>query len=287
MAFITLLERKILGYRQRRVGPSKVRVLGFLQPIADAVKLFSNQIERPFSRNYLLYFLSPVIGMCLILLIWVLVPLTTGFHNFLYSTIIVVMLMRFGVYPLLLAGWSSNRKYALIGGLRGVSQTISYEIRLALIIMVFLIFLNRYCLERMLLNSAYARIFAVIPLITLLWLVSCLAETNRTPFDFSEGESELVSGFNIEYGSGGFALIFIAEYARIYFLSALTSSLAFGWRIISPIRNLISVFIVFFWVWARATLPRFRYDLLINLAWKCILPSVLGALELSLLIVFI
>ena len=104
MAFITLLERKILGYRQRRVGPSKVRVLGFLQPIADAVKLFSNQIERPFSRNYLLYFLSPVIGMCLILLIWVLVPLTTGFHNFLYSTIIVVMLMRFGVYPLLLAG---------------------------------------------------------------------------------------------------------------------------------------------------------------------------------------
>jgi NADH-ubiquinone oxidoreductase chain 1 len=225
--------------------------------------------------------------MCLILLIWVLVPLTTGFHNFLYSTIIVVMLMRFGVYPLLLAGWSSNRKYALIGGLRGVSQTISYEIRLALIIMVFLIFLNRYCLERMLLNSAYARIFAVIPLITLLWLVSCLAETNRTPFDFSEGESELVSGFNIEYGSGGFALIFIAEYARIYFLSALTSSLAFGWRITSPIRNLISVFIVFFWVWARATLPRFRYDLLINLAWKCILPSVLGALELSLLIVFI
>jgi len=287
VAFITLLERKILGYRQRRVGPSKVRVLGFLQPIADAVKLFSNQIERPFSRNYLLYFLSPVIGMCLILLIWVLVPLTTGFHNFLYSTIIVVMLMRFGVYPLLLAGWSSNRKYALIGGLRGVCQTISYEIRLALIIMVFLIFLNRYCLEGMLLNSAYARIFAVIPLITLLWLVSCLAETNRTPFDFSEGESELVSGFNIEYGSGGFALIFIAEYARIYFLRALTSSLAFGWRIISPIRNLISVFIVFFWVWARATLPRFRYDLLINLAWKCILPSVLGALELSLLIVFI
>lgn len=269
------------------MGPAKVRVLGFLQPIADAVKLFSNQIERPFSSNYVLYFLSPVGGICLILLIWRLVPLITGFHNFLYSVIIVVMLIRFGVYPLLTAGWASNRKYALIGGLRGVSQTISYEIRLALIIMIFLIYLNSYSLERMLINSSHICIFTITPLILFLWLISCLAETNRTPFDFSEGESELVSGFNIEYGSGGFALIFIAEYARIYFLRSLTSSLAFGWSVLNPIRNFISILIVFFWVWARATLPRFRYDLLINLAWKCILPSVLGVLELSLLIVFI
>jgi len=287
VAFITLLERKILGYRQNRVGPAKVSILGFMQPIADAVKLFCNQIESPFSRNYILYFLSPILGICLILLIWRLVPIITRFHNFLYSIIIVIILIRFGVYPLLLAGWSSNRKYAIIGGLRGVSQTISYEIRLALIIIIFLIFLNRYSLESILINSFYVSIFTVSPLVILLWLVSCLAETNRTPFDFSEGESELVSGFNIEYGSGGFALIFIAEYARIYFLRSLTSSLAFGWAIVSPIRNLISISIVFFWVWSRTTLPRFRYDLLINLAWKCILPSVLGFLEVSLLILFI
>merc|ERR1712241_1062455 len=130
----------------------------------------------------------------------------------------------------------------------GVCQTISYEIRLALIIMVFLIFLNRYCLEGMLLNSAYARIFAVIPLITLLWLVSCLAETNRTPFDFSEGESELVSGFNIEYGSGGFALIFIAEYARIYFLRAVSCYVITGWPPSSVIRQVFAFLFVFFWV---------------------------------------
>ena len=131
--------------------------------------------------------------------------------------VIIIIVIRFGVYPLLLAGWSSNRKYAILGGLRGVSQTISYEIRLALIILTFLVYLNGYSLEIMLLNSSYISLLILRPMIILLRVVSCSTKTTRTPFDFSEGESELVSRFNVEYGVGGFALIFIAEYAIIFY----------------------------------------------------------------------
>jgi NADH-ubiquinone oxidoreductase chain 1 len=152
------------------------------------------------------------------------------------------------VYPLLLSGWSSNRKYALLGGLRGVAQTISYEIRLALIILIFLIYINTYNLELFIIKSAFLSIIILCPLIIVFWIISCLAETNRTPFDFSEGESELVSGFNIEYGSGGFAIIFIAEYARILFLRELTRFLAFGFYSINIYSQIIAILLVFFWV---------------------------------------
>lgn len=199
----------------------------------------------------------------------------------------VIIIISFGVYPLLLSGWSSNRKYALLGGLRGVSQTISYEIRLTLIILTFLVYLNRYSLELILINSYYISLFILSPIIILLWIVSCLAETNRTPFDFSEGESELVSGFNVEYGSGGFALIFIAEYASIYFLSSLTVYLGGGIQLRRIFSSFVIIIVVFFWVWARATLPRFRYDLLIRLAWKRILPITLGNLELCVLLAYL
>ena len=287
VAFITLLERKILGYSQYRLGPNKVRVAGILQPIADAIKLFSNQLEGPFSSNNILYYLSPVVRVILILVLWALTPLITRYHGFLYSIIVILVILRFGVYPLLLAGWASNRKYALLGGLRGVSQTISYEIRLALILLIFLIYLKDYSLEIIILNSSFISLLILTPIFTIFWIVSCLAETNRTPFDFSEGESELVSGFNVEYGSGGFALIFIAEYARIYFLRALASYIMFGQPPLRTLSQLLTISLVFFWVWARSTLPRFRYDLLISLAWKTILPISLGGLEVSILAIYL
>ena len=287
MAFITLLERKVLRYSQYRLGPNKVRIYGILQPIADAVKLFTNQYETLYSRNYMLYFLSPLIGVFLVLLLWSVEPLITNFHRFLYSIILILIIIRIGVYPLLLAGWSSNRKYSILGGLRGVSQTISYEIRLALILLILLIYLNRFSLENLVVNSFSVSIVILNPLLIIFWLVSCLAETNRTPFDFSEGESELVSGFNVEYGSGGFAVIFIAEYARIYFLRILSAFIIFGYNSREISRRIFIIILIFFWIWRRSTLPRFRYDFLINLAWKRILPLVLGLLEVSLFIVYI
>ena len=284
VAFITLLERKILGYSQYRLGPNKVRVIGFLQPIADAVKLFLNQIESPYNRNHLIFFVSPVISVFLVLFIWIIIPVASGFHVFIFSIILFLIILRFGVYPLLLAGWSSNRKYALIGGLRGVAQTISYEISLALILLIFLIYYLTYNMEGLTYKALRVSILVLTPFMGFFWLISCLAETNRTPFDFSEGESELVSGFNIEYGSGGFALIFIAEYARIYFLRAVSCYIITGWSPVSLISQVFAFLFVFFWVWARATLPRFRYDLLIGLAWKRILPITLGVLELLIVI---
>merc|ERR1719350_580311 len=147
--------------------------------------------------------------------------------------------------------------YALLGGLRGVSQTISYEISLALIILIFLVYLNRYSLELIILNSYHISLIILSPVILLLWVVSCLAETNRTPFDFSEGESELVSGFNVEYGSGGFALIFISEYARIYFLRSLTVYLGSGLQLRRVIRNLFITITVFFESEQEPLFPRF------------------------------
>lgn len=183
--------------------------------------------------------------------------------------------MSLGLYPLLLAGWASNRKYALVGALRGIAQTISYEISLALILFRFLFLWPTLNLAEIFISQdLYSIRGLAVPLI-LFWLVSCIAETNRTPFDFAEGESELVSGFNIEYGAGGFALIFIAEYASILFLRMLTRLFLGLTSASSAITIFFMVLLAFLWIWARSTLPRYRYDKLINLAWKRILPAAL------------
>jgi NADH-quinone oxidoreductase subunit H len=167
VAFITLLERKVLRLSQYRLGPNKVRIIGILQPIADAVKLFRNQIIVPFSRNLSLFFISPILRVFLILLLWALAPLRTHYHVYLYTGILILVIISFGVYPLLLAGWASNRKYALLGGLRGVSQTISYEIRLALILLIFLVYFQTYSLEQLISNSRFSCIIIVCPVVTL------------------------------------------------------------------------------------------------------------------------
>ena len=286
VAFITLLERKILAFSQFRLGPNKVSWVGFLQPIADALKLFSNQVRTPFRRNLIIYILSPVISLMLVLIVWILVPLRLGSLSVKYSSVIMILILRFGVYPLLLSGWASNRKYAMLGSLRGVAQTISYEISLALILLTFLLYTNSYEFEEIIKFSKLFPIIIILPFSCLLWLISCIAETNRTPFDFSEGESELVSGFNIEYGSGLFALIFIAEYGRIFFLRIISSALFFNLPFNSLFMHIIIIFLVFFWVWSRATLPRYRYDLLMSLAWKDFLPIALAILEVSILFLY-
>ncbi len=278
IAFITLLERKILGLSQLRLGPNKVRHLGVAQPFRDAIKLFSNQWEKLLSSNTLIFISAPAIAFTLISLLWMVAPLSPAVAFWKLSILLFIVILRLGVYPLLLAGWSSNRKYAIIGRVRGVAQTISYEISLALIIIrVFLLF-ERKRINEFIQISKRVILTALIPSVGILWLVSIIAETNRTPFDFSEGESELVSGFNIEYASTGFALIFMAEYGAILILSLFTTRLILNSALNSFNSGAILVSLVFLWVWVRATYPRYRYDLLIRLAWKNILPAVLGLL---------
>nr|AWB98809.1 NADH dehydrogenase subunit 1 [Anopheles argyritarsis] len=278
VAFLTLLERKVLGYIQIRKGPNKVGFNGLLQPFSDAVKLFTKEQTYPLVSNYISYYFSPVFSLFLSLLIWMCIPYLIKLYSFNLGVLFFLCCTSLGVYTVMIAGWSSNSNYALLGGLRAVAQTISYEVSLALILLslIFLIgnynFLNFYNYQ-----SYIWFIFFCFPL-GLVWLASCLAETNRTPFDFAEGESELVSGFNVEYSSGGFALIFLAEYSSILFMSMLFVVIFLGGDIYSLLFFFKLTFISFIFIWVRGTLPRFRYDKLMYLAWKSFLPLSLNYL---------
>ena len=272
VAFITLIERKILGLIQYRKGPNKVSIYGILQPIADAAKLFLKEFVLPLSRNYLIFLISPIISIRLAIILWFIYPIISCFNGLTLSGVLLLVILGLGTYPLFLTGWSSNRKYGMIGSLRGIAQTISYDIRLALILISVL--LVRSCITiidiSFLVKAGLGLL--IIPFLFFFWLLSCVAETNRTPFDFSEGESELVSGFNIEYGGVGFTLIFMAEYSIILFFSAISSSffiVPFDYKLIISLRLVV---LGFFWIWLRATYPRYRYDKLINIAWKILLP---------------
>lgn len=271
VAFITLFERKILGYSQLRKGPNKVGIIGFIQPFNDAIKLFSKEFITPSSRNTHTINLGPIIAIFLRLLVWITLPCNFSFSSSL-SFVFIYAILSINIYPIIISGWSSNSNYAIIGGLRGIAQTISYEIRFALLIIFFLMLNQSFSV----LLTSYSNFFFfkifIFPPLFFIWLITSIAETNRTPFDFAEGESELVSGFNIEYGSVGFAMIFIAEYARIFFISVLFTLLISPQPVFSVLNMLVSSLVVFFWVWTRTTLPRYRYDILISLAWITILP---------------
>nr|YP_010947435.1 NADH dehydrogenase subunit 1 [Comparmustilia semiravida]WGO62464.1 NADH dehydrogenase subunit 1 [Comparmustilia semiravida] len=282
VAFLTLLERKVLGYIQIRKGPNKVGILGILQPFSDAIKLFTKEQTYPSFSNYLIYYFSPVISFILSLFIWVLIPYFFNMITFNLGILFFFCCTSLGVYSVMIAGWSSNSNYSLLGGLRSVAQTISYEVSLALIFMSSIIMVMDFNL----MNFFYFQkllwfLFLMFPL-CLCWLSSMLAETNRTPFDFAEGESELVSGFNIEYSSGGFALIFLAEYSSILFMSFLYVIIYLGGYDLSFFFYLKLVLISFIFIWVRGTLPRYRYDKLMYLAWKSYLPISLNFLILFL-----
>lgn len=272
IAFITLLERKILGYSQLRKGPHKVGIVGIIQPFRDAIKLFSKEIVWPSTSNFLQYMLSPFIAFLIIAIRYILFPISEFNLSVGLSFLFIYTLIRINVYPLFISGWSSNNKYALIGSMRGIAQTVSYEVRLATILIFYAILSFRLRVKSWItINSLTIKLFIILPLIGI-WFISCLAETNRTPFDFSEGESELVSGFNIEYGGIGFALIFMAEYGSISFLRVITTSIFLSNSNLSVIFIIIITLILRLWVWVRCTFPRYRYDKLIGLAWKRYLP---------------
>nr|AFQ62120.1 NADH dehydrogenase subunit 1 [Micrambina sp. MIC01] len=280
VAFLTLLERKVLGYIQIRKGPNKTGFMMLIQPFSDAIKLFTKEQTFPFMSNFNIYYLSPIMNLALSLFLWMVMPFFTVNINFSFSILFFLSVSSLGVYSVMLAGWSSNSNYALLGSLRSVAQTISYEVSLSLILLSFLVLSNSFNLLDLMMYQEYLWFLFILFPLCFMWVISSLAETNRTPFDFAEGESELVSGFNVEYSSGGFAMIFLAEYLSILFMSMMCCLLFLGSSYLSFFLFLKLVFISFFWIWVRGTLPRFRYDKLMYLAWKSFLPVSLNFLML-------
>nr|YP_009469537.1 NADH dehydrogenase subunit 1 [Tenebrio obscurus]AVE14894.1 NADH dehydrogenase subunit 1 [Tenebrio obscurus] len=278
VAFLTLLERKVLGYIQIRKGPNKAGFVGLLQPFGDAIKLFTKEQTFPLFSNFNIYYFSPVMNFFISLLLWMMMPFLSVYLNFNLSLLFFLSVSSLSVYTIMMAGWSSNSSYSLLGGLRSVAQSISYEVSLALILMSFIFLTFSLNIIDFMVYQGYLWFFFLCMPLCFMWVISGLAETNRTPFDFAEGESELVSGFNVEYSSGTFAMIFLAEYASILFMSMITVMLFLGGDLFSFLFFIKLVFISFLWIWVRGTLPRFRYDKLMYLAWKSFLPCSLNYL---------
>nr|QXQ00019.1 NADH dehydrogenase subunit 1 [Neocucumis proteus] len=293
VAFLTLVERKVLGYMQFRKGPNVVGPYGLLQPFADALKLFIKETLKPSTASPFLFFFSPLLFLTLAITLWCIIPFPLPSVNISLSLLLILGISSLSVYSLLGSGWASNSKYSLLGGIRAVAQTISYEISIGLILLSVLIWSGSFSLkEILLLQENWWLIFPHFPLLAM-WIISTLAETNRAPFDLTEGESELVSGYNVEYAGGPFALFFIAEYSNIIFMNALSAIIFLGGG--SPFSNinilnslilsLKTIIMVFWFLWVRASYPRFRYDQLMHLTWKNYLPLSIGIFCLSLSII--
>nr|YP_009020309.1 NADH dehydrogenase subunit 1 [Thamnaconus tessellatus]AHL24742.1 NADH dehydrogenase subunit 1 [Thamnaconus tessellatus] len=283
VAFLTLLERKVLGYMQLRKGPNIVGPYGLLQPIADGVKLFIKEPVRPSTASPILFLLTPMLALTLALTLWAPIPMPYPVLDLNLTILFLLALSSLAVYSILGSGWASNSKYALIGALRAVAQTISYEVSLGLILLCMIILTGGFTLQTF--NVAQENIWLVIPAwpMAAMWYISTLAETNRAPFDLTEGESELVSGFNVEYAGGPFALFFLAEYANILLMNTLSALLFLGASHIPTIPELTSVNLMtkaallsVLFLWVRASYPRFRYDQLMHLVWKNFLPLTLA-----------
>nr|AXS63616.1 NADH dehydrogenase subunit 1 [Diplogale hosei] len=283
VAFLTLVERKVLGYMQFRKGPNIVGPYGLLQPIADAVKLFTKEPLRPLTSSVSMFIMAPILALSLALTMWVPLPMPYSLINMNLGILFMLAMSSLAVYSILWSGWASNSKYALIGALRAVAQTISYEVTLAIILLSILLMNGSFTLNTLIITQEH--LWLIIPSwpLAMMWFISTLAETNRAPFDLTEGESELVSGFNVEYAAGPFALFFLAEYANIIMMNILTTILFFGafhnpympelYTINFTIKTLILT-ITFLWI--RASYPRFRYDQLMHLLWKNFLPLTLA-----------
>nr|UXB57340.1 NADH dehydrogenase subunit 1 [Siphateles bicolor thalassinus] len=283
VAFLTLLERKVLGYMQLRKGPNVVGPYGLLQPIADGVKLFIKEPVRPSTSSPFLFLATPILALTLALTLWAPMPMPHPVINLNLGILFILALSSLAVYSILGSGWASNSKYALIGALRAVAQTISYEVSLGLILLSVIIFSGGYTLQTF--NTAQEAVWLLIPAwpLAAMWYISTLAETNRAPFDLTEGESELVSGFNVEYAGGPFALFFLAEYANILLMNTLSAVLFLGTSYFPAVPELTTIglmikaaFLSVLFLWVRASYPRFRYDQLMHLVWKNFLPLTLA-----------
>jgi NADH-quinone oxidoreductase subunit H len=296
VAYLTYAERKIIGYMQVRLGPNRVGPKGWLQPIADAVKLMFKEIIIPSGANKALFILGPVLAIGPALAAWAVIPFAPGvvLANIDASVLYVLAIASMGVYGIILAGWASNSKYAMLGAIRSAAQIISYEVAMGFALIGVL--MVSHSLNLVEIVNGQAKGWAVghgvgflswnwLPLFPMfmVYLIATVAETNRAPFDVAEGESEIVAGFHVEYGGMAFAVFFLAEYANMILVATLTSLFFLGgW--LSPVGFLPdgmiwlvakTSFILFLFLWFRATFPRYRYDQIMRLGWKVLLPVVL------------
>nr|YP_637166.1 NADH dehydrogenase subunit 1 [Distoechurus pennatus]BAE93954.1 NADH dehydrogenase subunit 1 [Distoechurus pennatus] len=283
VAFLTLVERKVLGYMQFRKGPNIVGPYGLLQPFADAVKLFTKEPLRPLTSSVSMFIIAPILALTLALTIWTPLPMPHALIDLNLGLLFILSLSGLSVYSILWSGWASNSKYALIGALRAVAQTISYEVTLAIILLSIMLINGSFTLKNLIITQENMWLIVSTWPLAMMWYISTLAETNRAPFDLADGESELVSGFNVEYAAGPFAMFFLAEYANIMAMNAMTAILFFG----STANNNFTYFntlafmtktliLTFLFLWIRASYPRFRYDQLMYLLWKNFLPMTLA-----------
>jgi NADH-quinone oxidoreductase subunit H len=289
VAYLTLVERKILASMQKRRGPNVVGFLGLLQPLADGAKLILKETILPSSANKGIFIFAPALTFLLSLIAWAVIPLSDSvvLVDINLGLLYIFAISSLGVYGIVISGWASNSRYAFLGGLRSAAQMVSYEVSIGLILINVLLFVGSLNLTSIVLWQQ-DNIWFVVPLwpVFLMFLVSILAETNRPPFDLPEAEGELVAGYSVEYSAAGFALFFIGEYANIIMMSSLTIVLFLGgWG--SPFGEFLSsfpvlwfalklFFMLFVFVWARAAFPRYRYDQLMRLGWKVFLPLSLG-----------
>lgn len=293
VAYFTLAERKILGAIQRRRGPNVVGVYGLLQPLADGLKLLMKESIMPSSANKLIFFIAPILTFTISLLGWAVIP----FDKYAYlshlniGVIYLLAMSSLGVYGIIMSGWASNSKYALLGALRSAAQMVSYEVSIGFIILTIVLCVGSFDLSEIIDCQKECWFVFTFPPLFLMFFTSGLAETNRHPFDLPEAEAELVSGYNVEYSAMGFALFSLGEYANMLMMSSIIVILFFGgWlpplAILSFIPGAfwfslkICVFVILF-VWMRAALPRYRYDQLMNIGWKVFLPVSLTYLILT------
>lgn len=300
VAFVTLAERKVLGSMQIRKGPNVVGIFGILQPISDGVKLFAKETIRPTIANLAIFIISPILSFLWALILYSVIPMGgygSAAADINLGIIYILAVSSISVYAILMSGWSSNSKYAFFGAIRAAAQMISYEVSLGIIILTVISCVGSYNITNII--EAQNNVWFIIPMIPvfIMCFVSALAETNRTPFDLTEGESELVSGFNVEYSAMTFALFFLAEYSNIIFMAILLTILFLGGYL--PLLSLPfltpsfwfglkAIFLIYSWIWVRGTLPRLRYDQLMALIWKSFLPGSLAYLLfiISLLYIF-